>query len=122
MLSLPVSPGASRFGATPFGLPAGAGNLPVFYETQTKNMHFAGRSWKIVRIVTFQFMNFTSAQMRVRSVTHRSEHCSILSGFQNGRLYDWYYYSRYAFTLVVALHNANHRETVENVFDYLPTV
>ena len=56
MLSLPVSPGASRFSAISGGLPAGPGNLPVFNETQTKNMNFAERSWKIIRIVTFQFM------------------------------------------------------------------
>ena len=53
MLSLLVSPGASRICVTPSGLLAGAGNLPVFNETQTKNVHFGGRSWKIIRIVTF---------------------------------------------------------------------
>ena len=39
MLSLPVSPGASRYCTTSPGLPAGAANLPVFNETQKNKFY-----------------------------------------------------------------------------------
>ena len=39
MLSLPVSPGASRYCTTSPGFPAGAANLPVFNETQTNKFY-----------------------------------------------------------------------------------
>ena len=48
---------------------------------------------------------------------HRSEHCLIVTGFSTAVCMTVLVFPLCC-TLVVVLHNANHREIVENVFNY----